>query len=157
MSEKQTDSGKDRSADRRTRRPKARDGHGYPCPAGWFVNGSLVGKQGFGPKGGRSPVEHRGNLYVCTYIHIYVPPSKAWASLWEAWTSLWEARACLWEDWASFWEAWDSLYEDWDWLRSPRGCLPQSRHWQRLANLYDHDACKFQMYTLYSVKSISQP
>ena len=50
----------------RTSRPKARDGHRYPCPAEQFVYGSLLGKQGFGPEGGRSPVEHRGNLYVRT-------------------------------------------------------------------------------------------
>ena len=49
-----------------TSRPKARDGLRYPSPALWFARGSLLCKQGFGPKGGRSPVEHRGNLYVCT-------------------------------------------------------------------------------------------
>ena len=48
----------------RTSRPKARDGLRYPCPVKWFMEGSLLSKQGFGPKGGRSPVEHRGNLYV---------------------------------------------------------------------------------------------
>ena len=56
---------------KRTSRPKARDGHRYPCPAERFVYGSLLGKQGFGPEGGRSPVEHRGNLYVHTSVHTY--------------------------------------------------------------------------------------
>ena len=46
--------------------PKARDGHRYPSPAEQFLCGSFLGKQGFGPKGGGSSVEHRGNLYVCT-------------------------------------------------------------------------------------------
>ena len=48
-----------------TSRPKARDGHRYPCPAERFVYGSLASKLAFGPEGGRSPVEHRG---ICTYI-----------------------------------------------------------------------------------------
>ena len=48
-----------------TSRPKARDGLRYPCPAYLLVEGSHLCKQGFGPKAGRSPVEHRGNLYVC--------------------------------------------------------------------------------------------
>ena len=52
----------------RTSRPKAQEGHRYPRPAEWLVYGTLWGKQGFGPKGGRSPVERRGNLYVCTSI-----------------------------------------------------------------------------------------
>ena len=54
-----------------TSRPKARDGHRYPCPAEQFVYGSLLGKQGFGSEGEQSPVEHRGNLYVRTSIHTY--------------------------------------------------------------------------------------
>ena len=49
-----------------TSRPKARDGLRYPYPAKWFFNCSLWCKQGFGPKGGQSLVEHRGNLYVRT-------------------------------------------------------------------------------------------
>ena len=46
-----------------TSRRKERDGHRYPCPAGWFVYGS---KQGFGPDGKQTPVENRGNLNVRT-------------------------------------------------------------------------------------------
>ena len=38
----------------------------------WFL--------GFGPEGGRSPVEHRGNLYVRTYVRTYVP-SPRWPGL----------------------------------------------------------------------------
>ena len=60
------ESGKNSNIFRKTSRPKARDGHRYPCPAEQFVYGSLLGKQGFVPLRGRSPVEHRGNLYVRT-------------------------------------------------------------------------------------------
>ena len=34
------------------------------CPVLWFVRGSLSYEQGFGSKGGQSPVEHRENLYI---------------------------------------------------------------------------------------------
>ena len=52
-----------------TSRPKARDDLRYPCPAKWFINGCFSCEQGCGPKGGRSPVEHRGSLYVCPNVH----------------------------------------------------------------------------------------
>ena len=54
----------------KTSRPKARDGHRYPRPAERSVYGSLLSKQGFGPEGGRSPVEHRGNLYVRPSVRL---------------------------------------------------------------------------------------
>ena len=50
--------------DKITSRPKARDGLWYPC----LVEGSLLCKEGFGPKGGQSPVKYRGNLYVRTSL-----------------------------------------------------------------------------------------
>ena len=45
--------------------PKARDGLRYPCPASWFVRGSLSCKQGFlgAPSGVLEPVESvRGSV-----------------------------------------------------------------------------------------------
>ena len=74
---------------RETSGPKAWEGHRYPCPAERFVYGTLWGKQGFGPKRGQSPVEHRGNMYICTSVGLSVCPSSrptiapAWARLWR--------------------------------------------------------------------------
>ena len=73
-----------------TSRPKARDGHRYPCPAKRFVYGGLLGKQGFGPEGGQSLVGHRRNQYVRPSVHLSILPgdgsgfSGAGPSLWGA-------------------------------------------------------------------------
>ena len=32
---------------------------------------------GFGPKGGQSPAEHRGNLYACTFLPVLGLPTAA--------------------------------------------------------------------------------
>ena len=64
----------------KTSRPKARDGHRYPCPAEWFVYGSLLGKQGFGPEGGQSPVEHWGNLSIRLSVLLGAGVGLSWAS-----------------------------------------------------------------------------
>ena len=67
---------------------------------------------GFGPKGGRSLVEHRGNLYVRTSVRMSIrPPPEAWANPWEAWASPWEAYAGIWGAKASLLEAQASLCE----------------------------------------------
>ena len=53
----------------------------------------VTGFLGFGPEGGRSPVEHRGNLYVRTSIHPSVPPLAK--GLTEAGLGLQEASSGL--------------------------------------------------------------
>ena len=39
-----------------------------------FLLPCLISFLGFGPEGGRSPAEHRGNLYVRTSVRTSVPP-----------------------------------------------------------------------------------
>ena len=62
-------------------------------PGGWVRPPGLLGEiisREAGPEGGRSPVEHRGNLYVCTYVRqsvqtFFSPLAKAAQKL--AWAS----------------------------------------------------------------------
>ena len=54
----------------RIKNQKARDGLRYPC----LVEGSLLCKNGCGPKEGQSPVEYRGNLFV----HTSSPGNLLW-------------------------------------------------------------------------------
>ena len=82
----------------------------------WALNNFILSQSilfGQQTQRGQSPVEHRGNLYVCMYVRLYICtfPTEACASLQglnqplEAWACLWEASASLFEAGARMWES----------------------------------------------------